>query len=104
GDTDGDGLAALLEYTSGSHPASATANHLPVLHQSAAGAELWLFTDPALTGVTLHWESSDRLTGWTETTLPVRTRERTGSLEKTVFPLPLELLNRFWRLRVRVAE
>lgn len=103
-DTDGDGLAALLEYATGSHPASAVANHPPVMTQSAAGSELWLFTDAALTGVTIHWESSDRLTGWTETALPVRARERTGSLEKTIFILPQGAPDRFWRLRVRLAE
>jgi len=102
-DTDSDGLAALMEYATGSDPAVPGVLNLPAVRHAPAGPELWVWADAERTGVSLHLESSASLTDWSPATPAVTARERLGSLEKISFALPPDAPGRYWRLRVSVT-
>lgn len=102
-DSDADGLPALLEYATGSDPATSHTGQLPTIVATATGPELHLITDAALSGVALRVESSITLSAWVPESPAVVSRQRLGPVEKTVIALPPEAAGRYWRLRVTAA-
>ena len=102
-DRDGDGLTALMEYATGSDPATHGTANLPMIRPAPGGPELWMWSGVGLTGVALYLESSGNLTNWHPATAPVTAREQTATAEKIIFALPQEAPGRFWRLRASTA-
>jgi len=100
-DRDGDGLNALLEYATGSHPDQPDSTGLPELHATPAGLELWVWANAERTGITLHLETSRDLITWSAAS-PFATTARAshGPREKFTFLLPALPTSLHWRLRV----